>query len=358
MQTEHSLGSALSSDLNVESTFQIERKPETRRVPSLLSVRSLSIGATSKQGEPVKILDEVSLEIPNGRAFGIIGESGCGKTTLARSLLRLLPEGLHISQGAIDFQGADILKMSSKTLNQTRGAEISLIHQEPAGALHPTMRIGDQVAEILKAHKRWNRKKCAIEAQAVLSEVFADDTERIFKSYPHELSGGQRQRVLIAQAISCKPSLIIADEPTASLDLVTQAEIISLLKNLKQKLGMTLILITHNPAILPGLVDSVAVMYGGQIVEEGPLEKIFSLPMHPYTQDLLRLRPSRQGTHRSDEKHELPLIDGPSFDNSSKHMRCLYEPRCTERITKCVSFVPQEKSIEGSRRVRCFLHEN
>jgi ABC-type glutathione transport system ATPase component len=243
--------------------------PEKAISQPLIRVQNLNVEVVQGREKSTRVLDGISLEIRKGQAIGILGESGSGKTTLARSILRLLPENFRIKRGTVDCGGADILRMSSKELNKIRGKVVSLIHQEAAGALHPTMRVGHQVSEIVKAHHPWSGKKCMDEARATLGKVFREDLDRIFNSYPHELSGGQRQRVLIAQAISCRPSLIIADEPTASLDLTIQAEVIQLLKELKQHLGMALLFITHNPSLLPGFVDRVLVMYGGQIVEEG-----------------------------------------------------------------------------------------
>ena len=323
-----------------------------------IRVQNLDVEVMGKETKPARVLDGISLEIQKGEAIGILGESGCGKTTLARSLLRLLPSNFRIARGSIDCRGADILRMRSKELTQIRGKVISLIHQEAAGALHPTMRIGHQVAEILKAHHQWSRKKCMEAARATLAEVFREDSNRIFNSYPHELSGGQRQRVLMAQAISCRPSLIIADEPTASLDLTTQAEIIQLLKGLKQQLGMALLLITHNPALLPGLVDRVLVMYGGQVVEEGPLEKVFASPFHPYTQGLMRLRQSYIQTRSLSPRNKPPVIENLLGDISGAHPGCVYEARCSQRMSKCASVTPEEKYVEESRRVRCFLYEH
>ncbi len=327
-------------------------------ISPFLRVQGLDVEIVEKEAKPIRILDGISLDIQKGQAIGILGESGCGKTTLARSLLRLLPSNFRIARGSIDFRGADIVQMGSKELTQIRGTGISLIHQEPAGALHPTMRIGHQVAEVLKAHHRWSRKKCMEAGRATLAEVFREDSNRIFNSYPHELSGGQRQRVLIAQAISCRPSLIIADEPTASLDLTTQAEIIQLLKDLKQQLGMALLLITHNPALLPDLVDRVLVMYGGQVVEEGPLGRVYASPLHPYTQDLMRLRPSNAKPRSLSPRHRLSVIEDPPGGTSGTHPGCHYEVRCGQRVPKCSSVMPEEKHIDESRRVRCFLYEH
>jgi oligopeptide/dipeptide ABC transporter ATP-binding protein len=324
----------------------------------LIRVRNLDVEVAQDGEKSNRVLDGISLNIQKGEAIGVLGESGSGKTTLARSLLRLLPENFRITRGTVDCDGADILRMSSKGLTRTRGKVISLIHQEAAGALHPTMRIGQQISEIVKAHHRWSRKKCVEEARAALAKVFREDLDRIFNSYPHELSGGQRQRILIAQAISCRPSLVIADEPTASLDLTTQTEIIQLLKDLRQQLGMALLLITHNPSLLPGLVDRVIVMYGGQIVEEGPQEQIFVSPLHPYTQDLMRLRPSAAKLESIHPRHKLPVIENFIGDGSDIHAGCNYDTRCSQHISKCALVMPEEKHIEESRRVRCFLYEN
>jgi len=330
---------------------------ENPSAASLIRIQSLNVEIAQDATKPIRVLDGISLEIEDGQSIGILGESGCGKTTLARSVLRLLPSNFQITHGSIHCRGNDIVRMSSRKLAQVRGAVISLIHQEAAGALHPTMRIGHQVAEILKAHHRWSRSKCLKAARATLAEVFREDLDRIFNSYPHELSGGQRQRVLIAQAVSCEPSLIIADEPTASLDLTTQAEIIHLLKDLKQRLGMALLLITHNPALLPGLVDRVVVMYGGQVVEEGSLERIYASPLHPYTQALMRLRATAVQSRFSSPRHKLPVIDAPIGDTPGANLGCRYDARCNQRMSNCSLVMPKEKYVEETRRVRCFLYE-
>lgn len=333
------------------------RPIEGKDTPGLVRVSDLTVELNRGEAKQNRILDGIPLEILKGQAIGILGESGCGKTTLARTLLRLLPDNFRVSGGAVDYRGVDVLRMSSGELRKMRGAAISLIHQEPAGALHPTMRIGHQVAEVLRAHNQWSRRKSRQNALAILRRVFPGNTNRIFNSYPHELSGGQRQRVSIAQAISCQPALIIADEPTASLDLTTQVEVIRLLKDLRQSLGMALVFITHNPFLLPGLVDRVVVMYAGQIVEEGSTSEVLTSPLHPYTQELLRLRPGHDREETQCNGHIQPMVTSAKPFNSGPGVGCHYDDRCSQRLSKCTTEMPVEKHLEESRRIRCFLYE-
>jgi oligopeptide/dipeptide ABC transporter ATP-binding protein len=213
------------------------------------------------------------------------------------------------------------------------------------------------VAEIFRAHQPWSGRKCREQSRSILTEVFTSEVDRIFRSYPHRLSGGQRQRVLIAQAIACRPALLVADEPTASLDVTTQAEILSLLRDLRRRHGMSLIFITHSPEMLRGLVDRVLVMYAGRIIEDGPLESVFSSPRHPYTQGLLRLM-ADDTDYVPKRKLRLETIPGncPEFENLAEG--CAFEPRCMSRLTVCGAVKPAKTEVATTHYVECFLHEN
>src|SRR5256885_4622684 len=232
---------------------------------SILEVEELRVAYHSRNGAACQAVAGVTFALSSGEILGVLGESGSGKSTLAASLLRLLPANGRITGGRIVLQGQDLLGEDSKSMQQLRGARVSLLFQEPSLALHPTMRICDQVTEVIRAHESLNEKACRDRAHQVLTKVFPSDVERIASSYPHQLSGGQRQRVLIAQAIACRPAVLIADEPTASLDPTTQQEILALFQTLRQELGVAIILITHNPALLIGFSDRVRVLYAGRI---------------------------------------------------------------------------------------------
>src|SRR5882762_6304543 len=258
---------------------------------SILEVRNLSVRYFSHTGVASSAIMDVSFDVRPGEILGMLGESGSGKSTLAASLLRLLPANGKIQQGSILFEGRDVLQAELRELETFRGKRIALINQEPSVALHPTMRIGDQVGEVLAAHEYLSKRARRERIQQALSAVFPAETERISFSYPHQLSGGQRQRVLIAQAIACGPSLVVADEPTASLDPTTQREVLSVFQGLRQKFGLAIILITHNPSLLVGLADRVLILYAGRVAEIGPTESVLLTPMHPYTGALLRCLP-------------------------------------------------------------------
>jgi ABC-type glutathione transport system ATPase component len=254
-------------------------------------------------------VDRVSFCLGPGEALGLLGESGAGKTTLARALLQLLPLGCRVVNGSIRFRGTEILWAGEHELQKVRGAQISLIGQEPELALNPVIPVGEQVTEVIRAHSRCTRRFCREQARSALAAAGLPD-HNIYSAYPHQLSGGQRQRVVIAQALACNPILLIADEPTSALDNVLQAEILDLLKQLRDRLQLALVFITHNPALLKGLADRVAVMYAGRIVEEGTVEQIYSKPCHPFTQKLLEAIPAVQpGSSHAMAVEPWPLLE-------------------------------------------------
>src|SRR5438067_2424347 len=251
----------------------------------LLQVRNLSVSLPSQSGS-TDVLREISFDLQRGQIVGLLGESGSGKSTLALALLRVLPSDARVS-GSIGFDGRDLFTLSEPQMRQVRGAAISIIFQEPGLALNPVLRVGTQITEVLRAHNSWSRRRLRDEAAALLAQVELPDVNRIFNSYPHELSGGEAQRVLIAQALACSPALVIADEPTASLDSTIQAEIIALLAKLRREKNLSLLFITHNPALLVNFADRVIVMCRGQIVEQGAVPAIFRRPSHEFTQALV-----------------------------------------------------------------------
>jgi ABC-type glutathione transport system ATPase component len=252
---------------------------------SLLQLEELSV--TYRFGDQgVRALEQVSLSVAPGEAVGILGESGCGKSTLARAILGLLPRSAAVD-GSIHFRGAELLGLGETDLQHIRGAEVALIPQEPALALSPVLRAGEQVADVLRAHTSMSRRQCRSQAETLLTQVGLAEVPRIFDAFAHQLSGGQRQRVAIAQAIACHPMLLIADEPTTSLDTTTQAEILALLSELQRQHRMALIAITHDAAVLAELVDRVVVMRGGKVVEDGSVEQILTNPASDYARSLV-----------------------------------------------------------------------
>jgi oligopeptide/dipeptide ABC transporter ATP-binding protein len=296
----------------------------------------------------------VSFAVGAGEILAVLGESGSGKSTLAASLLQLLPENARIAGGEILLQRSDVVRMSAAELRRVRGSGVSIIFQEPSVALHPTMRIGTQICEVLRAHGTKNARERHTRAREILAKVFAGDIERIFSSYPHELSGGERQRALIAQAIACEPALVVADEPTASLDATTQREILALFQSLRDELGIAFIFITHNPMLLAGFADRVLVLYAGKVAEVGPTEAVLRSPRHPYTQALLKCLPWIDGGEIwRPAKTLLPVIEGvaPSLEVLSQG--CVFEPRCDERMELCKVREPAAATLVNHREVAC-----
>lgn len=324
--------------------------------PSLLQVRDLTVQFPGEGGSSVPAVDGIGFDLEAGKVVGLLGESGSGKTTAALALLGLLPASARIVKGSVKFRGSELLFLDDDRMQEIRGAEISAIFQEPGLALNPVLRAGRQVEEVIHAHRPWGRSRCREEAEAVLAQVGLADGTRIYDAYPHELSGGQRQRVVIAQAIACRPALLLADEPTTALDLVLRAEILGLLRELKERLGLALLVISHDLGTLAGLADRVMVMYAGRIVEEGTLDQIRRDPLHPYTRGLLGSVPQPPTADPAGRDRKLASIPGSPPDLSRLPAGCAFEPRCPDRMEICTTRPPEEVRPEASRRVRCFKH--
>jgi peptide/nickel transport system ATP-binding protein len=255
---------------------------------NVLQVRELTVQYQSPAGIWHRAVDRSSFDIGVGEVVGLMGESGCGKTSIALTLLGLVSKERAAVSGSISFRGQELLGMDERAFQRIRGAEISMVCQEPGASLSPVLRVGDQVAEVFRAHRDWGWKRCRAEAESIIARVGLPATARIFSAYPHQLSGGQLQRVVLAQALACDPALLIADEPTASLDARSQAEFLELLRDLKAASRLSILLVSHTPEIQGSLADRLLVMKDGQIVEEGNFAQLYRNPSHPYTRTMLR----------------------------------------------------------------------
>jgi oligopeptide/dipeptide ABC transporter ATP-binding protein len=315
---------------------------------SLLSIRNLHITFTT-ESSTLAAVRGAAFEIAPAEFIGLLGESGCGKTSTALAILGLLPPSANC-EGSIRFRGQELLARPEREMEKIRGAEISLISQEPALALNPVLSIRHQVAEVLLAHGRSGGEN---EVNSMLDRAGLRDAARVASAYPHQLSGGQRQRVAIAQALACRPALVIADEPTASLDAVTQAEVLDLFLALRQSLQCAFLFISHNPAILQRICDRILVMYAGQIVEQGPAAPLLRDPLHPYTRALLQCAPSRPS--RTGKKRRA-YIPGSPPDMQQVITACAFESRWPDRMEICTIRPPQELKQETFRHVRCFKY--
>ena len=332
----------------------------SRRGPdmaSILEVRNLQVSYHSQSQPPGRAIAGVTFDLAAGEILGLLGESGSGKSTLAASLLRLLPTNADIT-GKVLLEEHDILCAQADELQRLRGGRISLIFQEPSLALHPTMRVGDQISEVLRAHTNLDPSARHERTFEVLRSVFASDVDRIASSYPHQLSGGQRQRVLIAQAIACRPAVLVADEPTSSLDAATQREILSLLRKLRDALGLAIIFITHNPALLPEFADRVLVLYAGKVAELGSARDVLFAPHHPYTQGLLRSTPASLEGSVAKRKAPLPAIPGSPPNLSFLPKGCAFEPRCADRMEVCRTCDPAGVAVSTRHEVSCLKFSN
>lgn len=316
-------------------TSGCQQKSGANAPVSVLEVHGLSVSYSLCSGISIPALVDVSFDLHSGEILGVMGESGAGKSTLAAAILNLLPPGGVIRGGRILLGGKDILHTSPRELDTIRGREIAMIRPEPSMALHPTMRIRDQVEEILAAHAYGFRKARRERMRDLFSYLFGKDAARVASSYPHQLSVGQQQRSLIAMALACEPPVVIADEPTASLDPETRNEILCLFNSLRTVFNVAVILITHSPALLIGFADRVLVLYGGHLAEIGSAEAVLSTPLHPYTRALMRCPLPSVGPDRISHKAKLYTIPGESPRPGQDLPGCQFEPRCTERLEIC-----------------------
>jgi oligopeptide/dipeptide ABC transporter ATP-binding protein len=314
----------------------------------LLSVDRLSISFNTFYGK-VHVLDQVSFSVDKGEILAIVGESGSGKSVSAYSVLGLLDKNAAIENGKILFDEIDLTKLSKKEIRQYRGKKIGMVFQEPMTALNPTMRVEDQLLNVLKRHRNLPRKEAYPVMLDMLRDVHFDDPQLIAKKYPHELSGGMRQRIVIALAMAGLPELLIADEPTTALDVTIQGEVLSLIRELTKKYCTAVLLITHDLGVVKEVSDSVCVMYGGKIMEHGTTSEIFNNPTHPYTKALLRALPDRvdRGTRLQEIQGEIPSL-------ISRPIGCIFSSRCPISKNRCFKESPSEKVLSSDHAVSCW----
>ena len=315
----------------------------------ILEVRDLVVEFETERGV-TRALDGVSLPLLRGQTLGLVGESGCGKSVTALAVLRLLGDSARVVRGEIRFDGLSLLPLGEREMRALRGKRIAMIFQEPMTSLNPVFTVGDQIAEALRLHERMGKREAWARAVEMLRLVEIPEPERRASSYPHELSGGMRQRVMIAMAISCGPDLLIADEPTTALDVTIQAQILDLLRGLRSRLGMSMILITHDLGIVAAEADEVAIMYAGRVVERSPTRSLFDDPAHPYSAGLLASIP------RLDLRTEqLASIPGVVPDPAHLPSGCRFRDRCANAQPRCAAEDPRLVEFAPGRLVACFF---
>jgi oligopeptide/dipeptide ABC transporter ATP-binding protein len=334
----------------------------------LLRVRDLVTSFRTEQGV-LRAVDEVSFEVPEGATLCIVGESGCGKSVTALSILRLIPHPQGaIERGTIELRGKDILRLTEREMQEIRGNAISMIFQEPMTSLNPVYTVGSQIVEAIRLHQKKSRREARARAIEMLRLVGIPSPETNVDAYPHQLSGGMRQRVMIAMALACEPSLLIADEPTTALDVTIQAQILELIAKLRDKLGMGIVLITHDLGVVAEVASHVVVMYAGRVVERAPVAKLFEHPRHPYTRGLLRSLPSfepapamaepaNEGSPR--RRARLPVIEGIVPDLMALPPGCRFADRCPMVIDDCRKAEPALAPVLGdpTHLARCIRAE-
>lgn len=319
---------------------------------NLLEVDKVKIAFKADKEEIVSV-EEVSFTINPGETIGIVGESGCGKSVTSLSIMGLLGKNGRVANGQILFGEEDLANVSEQRLREIRGNEISMIFQEPMTSLNPVFSIGNQMMEGIKLHLKMNSKEAKKYAIEMLNKVGIPRAEAIFHEYPHALSGGMRQRVMIAMALSCKPKLLIADEPTTALDVTIQAQILQLMKDLQQDFEMAIMLITHDLGVIAEVADRVIVMYAGQVVEEADVFTLFKDPKHPYTQGLMASIPHLE--YETEQRLESIPGSVPSVKNMPRG--CRFHTRCSYATAQCLKEQPVLEEIDQEHKVRCWLVE-
>jgi oligopeptide/dipeptide ABC transporter ATP-binding protein len=332
----------------------------------LLRVQDLVTSFQTDEGR-VRAVDEVSFDVPHAACVGIVGESGCGKSVTALSVLRLIqtPPGA-IESGKVELDGRELLSLSESEMRAVRGNEISMVFQEPMTSLNPVYTVGSQIVEALRLHKKMSRSAAWDRAVEMLRLVGIPSADTNARAYPHQLSGGMRQRVMIAMAIACEPKVLLADEPTTALDVTIQAQILATLKELRERLGMSIVLITHDLGVIAEHAEHVIVMYAARVVESGPVKSIFARPRHPYTQGLLDSIPRSPEPGGHGQRTRLPTIEGLVPDLRALERGCRFADRCAMRIDECttaepplvaVTQGPNEPTTEAPHETRCIRWE-
>jgi oligopeptide/dipeptide ABC transporter ATP-binding protein len=317
-------------------------------VQPLLEVKDLRTSFFTPQGE-VRAVDGVSFSAFPGKLMGLVGESGSGKTVSVLSIMRLLPESARIAGGSIIFEGSDLLKLSEAEMRGVRGAKIAMIFQEPMTSLNPVFTIGSQIAEAIKLHQHTGRQETRDRTIEALRMVGISDAERRIKDYPHQLSGGMRQRVMIAMALACRPKLLIADEPTTALDVTIQAQILDLIRELQVRLGLAVILVTHDLGIVAEYADDVTILYAARVMEQTSAAELFRNPLCPYTKGLLASIPGLDGGHQ----HRLQAIPGTIPSALNPPSGCRFHPRCPIATDECTRVEPPLEVKVPGHHVAC-----
>ena len=318
----------------------------------LLEVKDLKVSFFTDLGETQAVKD-AGFAIEEGDFFGIVGESGSGKSVTTKSILRLGPSNCRIMGGEILFQGEDILKKSEAELREIRGGEIAMIFQDSLSALNPVYTVGNKMVELIRRHTSMTKKEAKARVLELLTAVGITDPEKAMRSYPHELSGGMRQRVMIAMAMSSNPKVLIADEPTTALDVTIQAQILELMNDLRHKLGMSIIMITHDLGVVAQMCEKIAVMYAGHIVEYGTTDEIFYNPQHEYTKGLINSIPKLN----AEEKERLVPIEGQPVDLLNPPAGCPFAPRCKSCMKVCLNKMPPKTELSDTHYTYCWLRQ-
>jgi oligopeptide/dipeptide ABC transporter ATP-binding protein len=319
-------------------------------MPELMKITNLTTSFATN-GTVVKAVDNISFTIADRETVAIVGESGSGKSVTSLSIMRLVPNPPgKIDAGEVRFHGEDLLTLPEKKMQAIRGNKISMIFQEPMTSLNPVHRIGDQIAEAIILHQRLSKKDAWRKTTELLGTIGIPAPQKRVNDYPHQLSGGMRQRVMIAMALSCHPDLLIADEPTTALDVTIQAQILDLMRQMREELGMAIMLITHDLGVVAEMARRVLVMYAGRVMEEAPVDQLFAGPLHPYSIGLLRSIPRMSGN-----RERLYMIEGSVPDLSKLPPGCAFHPRCPEAGTRCRTVKPELLECGKGRRVACWL---
>ena len=331
------------------SPAAVRRASRPRSDRPLLEVKGLRTSFYTRDGV-IRAVDGIDFHVDRRVVLGLVGESGCGKSVTSLSVLRLIPKPGRIEAGEVLFEGNDLLKVDSDAMRKIRGEQIAMIFQQPTSALNPVWDVGRQIAEVLEIHRNMKQKAARGRALELLKMVGIPDPERRLRAFPHELSGGMAQRVMIAMALACEPDLLIADEPTTALDVTIQAQILDLMRDLQKRVGVSILLITHNMGVVAEMADDVAVLYAGRKVEFAPTKELFTHPLHPYTQGLLNSIPANP---KYADAKRLEAIPGSVPNLLTLGEGCPFENRCPMATAACHEKFPDERKVSETHSVWC-----